>query len=418
MHLKTILNQVQKHPGFTYGKERLVQSNGRSAIHISIRPRKGAKATCSRCFQKRPGYDRLQTREFQFVPLWAITVLFLYAPRRVDCPRCGVTVELMPWANGKSGITTTYAWFLASWAKSLSWTETARRFRTSWQTVFRAVAVAVAWGRAHADYEGITSIGVDEFAWKKRHKYLTLVYQIDRGRTRLLWVGQDRTIKTFEGFFAWLGSARTASLRFVASDMWRAFLGVIRRRAPHAVHVLDRFHVAALFSKAVDQVRRDDARDLRKSGDKITLKDTRWILLKRRERLDSPQTGRLAALLRANLGVVRAYLLKESFRRFWRYVSPYWAGRFLDDWTTDAIAARIPAMKKLACTLREHRALLLNWFHARHAFSHGATEGLNNKARVTTKRAYGFRSIEHAEIALFHTLGALPEPGWFGHRFW
>jgi transposase len=418
MHLKTILNRVQKHPRFTYGKERLVETDGRLAIHIAIQPRRGTKPICSGCLQRRPGYDRLDTRAFEFVPLWAITVLFLYAPRRADCPRCGVTVELMPWASGKSGITTTYAWFLASWAKSLSWTETAKRFRTTWQTVFRAVEMAVAWGRQQANYDGITSIGVDEFAWKKRHKYLTLVYQIDRGRTRLLWVGRDRTITTFEGFFAWLGKERTASIRFVASDMWRAFLGVVRRRVPQAVHVLDRFHVAALFSKAVDQVRRDDARDLRSRGDRVTLKHTRWILLKRRERLGTSQAGRLAALLRANLGVARAYLLKESFRAFWGYVSPYWAGRFLDDWTTDAVASRLPAMKKLAGTLREHRDLLLNWFRARHAFSHGATEGMNNKARVTTKRAYGFRSYEHAEIALFHTLGALPEPGWIAHRFW
>jgi transposase len=418
MHIKSILNSLQKQPRFTYGQERLVKSRGGPALHIRIHPRKGCKPICSGCFQKRSGYDHLDTRFFEFVPLWAIAVFFVYTPRRVDCPRCGVTVELMPWATGKSPITTTYAWFLASWAKSLSWAETARRFRTSWHTVFSAVAMAVAWGRAHAHYDGIASIGVDEFAWKKRHKYLTLVYQIDRGCTRLLWVGQDRTKATFDGFFDWLGDARTKAIRFVASDMWKAFLNVVAARAPDAVHVLDRFHVAALFSKAVDQVRREDARTLRQRGDKVTLTKTRWLLLKGRHRLNEEQAGRLATLLRVNLRVIRAYLLKETFGRFWGYAAPYWAGRFLDSWTRMAVASRIKPVQKLARTLRGHRSLLLNWFKARKAFSQGATEGMNNKARGTTKRAYGFRSYDHAEVALFHTLGALPEPDWIAHRFW
>jgi transposase len=419
MQLNTILNRLQKQPRFVYGKAELHgRPGGRLALRVWLHARKRCDPICSGCGQKRRAYDRLSTRFFEFVPLWAIAVYFVYAPRRADCPRCGVTVELMPWANGKSSITTTYAWFLASWAKVLSWTETARRFQASWQTVFRAVAAAVRWGREHMSLEGITSVGVDEFAWKKRHKYLTLVYQIDHGQKRLLWIGRDRTKATFEGFFAWLGEARSQAIRFIASDMWKAFLSVVARRASTAVHVLDRFHVAKLFSDAIDRVRREEMHELRRRGEAATLTKTRWILLKRQERLTPSQRGRLATLLRANLRTVRAYLLGEDFLRFWSYLSPFWAGRFLDSWTTAALRSRIQPFEKLARTLRDHRALLLNWFRARNAFSQGATEGLNNKARVTTKRAYGFRSYEHAEIALFHTLGNLPEPSWFTHRFW
>jgi transposase len=418
MHLKTVLNRVQKQPRFTYGKSRLVERRGRLALHVWLLPRKGCNPICSGCLRKRRAYDHLETRYFEFVPLWGIAVFFVYAPRRADCPRCGVTVELMPWANGKSSITTTYQWFLANWAKSLSWAETGRRFRTSWQTVFRAVAMAVAWGRAHVNLDGIRSIGVDEFAWKKRHKYLTVVYQIDHGQTRLLWIGRDRTKATFETFFDWLGEARTHAIQFIASDMWRAFLGVVAKRASSAVHVLDRYHVAKLFSDAVDRVRRDEVRELRNRGKEPSLTKTRWILLKRRHRLNEKQEGRLSTLLRANLRTVRAYLLKEDFLSFWAYVSPYWAGRFLKTWVASAFASRILPIEKLARTLVAHRPLLLNWFRARNAFSQGATEGLNNKARGTTKRAYGFRSYEHAEIALFHTLGNLPEPDFFAHSFW
>lgn len=419
MQLKSILNRVQKHPGFVYGSAQLRDAGcGRLAIDVAVHARKRSKPICSGCGKKRAGYDHLDLRRFEFVPLWAIAVFFLYAPRRADCPRCGPTVEMLPWATGKSPVCTTYAWFLASWAKVLSWTEASRRFHTSWQTVFRSVQMAVDWGRAHMSLDGIWSIGVDEFAWKKRHKYLTFVYQIDHGNKRLLWIGRDRTAATFHRFFDWLGDERAGQLRFVASDMWKGFMGVVRKRAPRALHVLDRFHIAQALSKAVDTVRRQEVRELRKKGLVPVLAKTRFILLKRSHRLLPNQAARLAEVLRYNLRTVRAYLLGESLQFLWGYESPYWAGRYLDSWCRRAKASRIEPVKKFARTLQSHRGLLLNWFRARHAFSHGATEGLNNKARVTTKRAYGFRSYEHAEIALFHSLGNLPEPEFFTHKFW
>lgn len=418
MQLKTILNQVARQPGFVFESTELVRTAGGAlSLRVVLQPRRRSRPICSCCMRKRPGYDRLGERRFEFVPLWNIPVRFVYAPRRVECPRCGIVVEAMPWAAGKSPITVTFAWFLADWAKSLSWTETARRFGASWHVVFAAVRHAVEWGRAHQNLDGIHSIGVDEIRWKKGYKFLTFVYQIDHGCKRLLWIGRDRTAIGFEAFFDWLGDTRSKEIRFIASDMWRAFLLVARKRASAALHVLDRFHVAKLFTDAIDRLRRQEAGRLRDRGDRVTLAHARWILLKRRHRLTEKQRGRLAELLQANLRTVRAYLLKEDFHAFWGYVSVHAAGRFLDQWTTTALRSRLPFIMTLAATLRRYRPLLLNWFRARNAFAMGAVEGFNNKARVTTKLAYGFRSYEHAEIALFHRLGALPEPGWQTHKF-
>ena len=170
-------------------------------------------------------------------------------------------------------------------------------------------------------------------------------------------------------------------------------------------------------AKPPDEVRRSEARQLRAKGDTVTLKHSRWALLKRKHNLTEKQTGRLAELLKLNLRTVRAYLLKKTFHSFWSYQSPYWAGKFLDRWTSDAVRSRIEPMAKLARTLRDHRKPLLNWFRARYAFAAGAVEGLNLKARLCTRLAYGFRSYEHAEIALFHRLGKLPEPPWLTHKF-
>jgi transposase len=132
------------------------------------------------------------------------------------------------------------------------------------------------------------------------------------------------------------------------------------------------------------------------------LKQSRWSLLKRRENLTGKQRVKLRELVQYNLHTVRAYLLKEAFQQLWSYASPTWAGKFLDAWCTDVMRSRVEPMKKFARTACSHRELILNYFRARKAFSSGIVEGLNNKAKVTMRKAYGFRTFRATEIALYH----------------
>lgn len=414
MQLKTILNRVQKHASFVYGDARWVDGDP-PGLEIEIRPRQGSRPVCSGCGRRGPGYDTLPARQFQFVPLWGILVFFVYAMRRVDCGPCGVKVEQVPWAEGKSPITTSYAWFLANWAKRLSWKEVAESFRTSWDSVYRAVRLAVQWGLVHRDLDGIEAIGVDEVLWHRGHKYLTVVYQIDAHCRRLLWIGLDRKTETLETFFDGFGE-RAAQLRYVCSDMWKPYMDVLKRRASQALHVLDRYHIVSNLNKAIDRVRAEEARRMKQDGYEPILKHSRWALLKNPENLTERQSDKLSDLLQYNLKSVRAYLLKEEFQLLWEYVSPGWAGRFLDGWCTRAMRSRIEPMKKMARSLRSHRELILNWFRAKGTISAGSVEGLNNKLKVTFRRSYGFRTLQATEVALYHSLGRLPEPQ-FTHRF-
>ena len=410
MQLKTILNRIQKFKSFVYGTIRWVEDAKEPTIEVELRPRCNSRPTCSECGRKRSGYDRLPTRRFEFIPMWGIKVFFLYAPRRVDCPTCGIRVERMPWSAGKHRLTENYAWFLASWAKRLSWKEVAEAFRTTWDHVFCSVEMAVTWGRAHRDLSGIEAIGIDEIQWQRGHKYLTLVYQIDAGCRRLLWIGKKRKVKTLLGFFRWFGKERTKELDYICSDMWKPYLRVIAKKAGHATHILDRFHIMAKVSKAIDKVRAQEAKELKEKGYEPVLTKSRWLLLKRPENLTDKQETKLADLLQYNLKSIRSYLLKEEFQLFWSYKSPYWAGQFLDKWCTKTMRSRIEPMKEIARSLRKHRPLLLNWFRAKGQFSSGIVEGFNNKAKLTTRKAYGFKTYHAAEVALYHALGALPVP--------
>jgi transposase len=348
--------------------------------------------------------------------LWGIAVFFLYSMRRVNCRKCGIHVEVVPWASGKQQLTTTYQWFLALWAKKLSWREVARSFGTSWEKVYRSVEMAVEWGRARMPLGGITAIGVDEVHWHRGQNYLTLVYQIDRGCKRLLWIGEHRTEATLASFFQWLGESRSSLLKFICSDMWKPYLNVIASKASEAIHVLDRFHIMTHFSKRIDKVRAEETKKLKADGYEPVLKHSRWCLLKRPENLTKSQEIKLADLLKYNLKSVRAYLLKEDFQLFWGYKSAKWAGKFLDKWCTRTMRSKIEPMKEVARMLRSHRELILNWFRAKGAFSSGIVEGLNNKVKVTTRRSYGFRTLGATKVALYHSLGKLPEPQGT-HRF-
>jgi transposase len=409
LQLITILNRCHRFPGFVYQQARF--SSDYRSIEIAVRPRKGSKAVCSRCHQPASGYDQLAERRFEFIPFWGFLVFLLYSMRRVDCRRCqAVVVEEVPWSEGKRTLTRAYMLFLARWARRLSWKETAEAFRTSWEKVFDSVEYVVTFGLEHRLLGHIDAIGVDEIQYAKGHKYLTLVYQIDLGVTRLLWVGRERTIESFRGFFKVIGDEVAAKIVFVCSDMWEPYLKVIRQQCSEALHILDRFHIVAKMNKALDEVRAGESRRLARDGFVPVLKKSRWLLLKREENLKTEQRFRLRDLLRYNLKTIRAYLLKEAFQQLWDYNSPFWAGKFLDEWCRQVMRSRIQPMKKIARSLRQHRELILNYFRAQKMLSSGVVEGLNNKAKVTMRKSYGFRTFRTLELALYHSLGKLPEP--------
>jgi transposase len=183
-------------------------------------------------------------------------------------------------------------------------------------------------------------------------------------------------------------------------------------QAGHALHVLDRFHITMHMNQAVDEVRRAESTRLRANNKDQAkrLKNMRWSLLRKGSRVRGHAREKLNALLASKLATARAWELKEVFQHFWTYTSPLWASAFLDYWCQRAMRSRLEPIKKVARMLRAHEDLLMNWFRAKGEISSSPVEGLNNKIRVVTRRSFGFRTYKAMEMALFHTLGRLPEP--------
>ena len=418
MRIKTLLNNCHDLKSFVYKSEKLEQVGGKLSLVIEIAPRKNGRPVCSGCGRAGPGYDQTgQTRLYEFIPIWGFPVFFRYRKRRVDCGSCGVKAEQVPWSDGKQHLTRVYQNYLAMWATKLSWAEVARSFRTSWDHVYRSVKAVVEYGLSNRNLSGIKAIGVDEIQYGQGQQYLTLVYQIDGAQKRLLHIAPKRTVKSLLSFFRMLGKERCCSIDYVCSDMWKPYLKVIKKKLPHALHILDRFHIVAMLNKAVDEVRRQEAKRLKEEGYEDVLDNIKYCFLKNEENLTERQTLKLKDVLQYDLKSVRAYLLKQSFQLFWQYNSPRWAEWFLRKWCTRAMRSKLEPIKKFVKTVRRHEQIMMNWFKAKKAYSSGAVEGLNRKVNLVTRKAYGFKSYDVLKIALFHTMGDLPVPE-STHRFY
>lgn len=412
MLIKTILNKSYRVKNFVYGKVSLLADT----VIIQMHNHHGRQGQCSQCQQQCPAYDHLKERHFRFVPLWAYKVELVYTPRRVSCLEHGIKVEYMPWADGKSPICEPFKIFLAYWAKFLSWQGVAEHFQVTWQNVFESVEYVVEYGLKNRVLDNIGAIGVDEIQYQVGHKYLTLVYQIDAGCRRLLFVGKDRTAKTLLRFF-YRFKGHTNQIKAVCSDLWKPYLKVIKRKLSNAVHILDRFHVAQYLNKAVDETRRQEMAQLKRDGFQAILEKSRWCLLKNKKNQKPSQLAKLSDILRYNLKTVRCYLLKETFQYIWTYKTRWGAERFLKVWLTRAMRSQLPEIKKVAKSLRKYQDLLLNYFSVKERLSNGPVEGMNLKAKLTMRRSFGFRHFRTIELALYHTLGVLPFPK-VTHRFY
>lgn len=401
MHVSSLLRRTLGLKGHKVKK--VTEEEG--MITAQMVPRKSSRPACSICGRTRPGYDTLPERAWRHVPLWGIPVILTYRPRRVNCKKCGIVVEKMSWSEGKSTLSLPLIIVLSSYARLLPWQEVARLFSVSWNTVASAVTSAVGYGIEHRDTQAVVAIGIDEISRRKGHRYLTMVY--DLSSMRLLWCGEGRDKAALRAFFRTLSPEEKQAIQTVCCDMWQPYMDVIAEELPTAIQVFDKFHVIRHLSEAVDQVRREEARELRQESPD-TLKKTRYIFLKNSENLTDKQRLRLSDLEKLNLKINRAYLLKEAFRHFWDYRYQAWAESYLDQWIWWATHSRLEPMRNFAWMVKRHKEGILNYFRSR--VTNASVEGMNRKAKVVSQRAYGYRTVHTFQTALYHVLGNLPMP--------
>lgn len=358
---------------------------------IDVRP-SWRTPRCSGCGRRRGGYDRLPARHWRHLDFGAVRVLLRYALRRVQCRCCGVVVEQVPWSEHvDSRFTADFEDQVAYLAQRCDKTSIGCTFRIAWETVGRIISRVVERKRPEAPLADLECIGVDELSYRKQHHYVTLV--TDHQRQRIVWGKEGKSAKTLLSFFEQLGPEGCKRIKAVTIDMSQAYINAVKEAVPNAQVVFDRFHVQALVSAAVDQTRREEWQRLRQLADKevaATIKHTRWALLKNPWNLTPKEQARLSSLQQSNSPLYRAYLLKESFAEILDRLQPNVVKDKLESWLAWASRSRLPAFIRVGRTIREHLDDIVAYVRWR--LTNGLTEGLNNKARLATRRAYGFHS--------------------------
>jgi transposase len=311
-----------------------------------------------------------------------------YAPRRVECPRCGVRTEQVPWAPQGSRFTGEFEELVAYLAQVTDKTRVTELMGISWTTVGAIVERVVARRLDPARLEGLRRIGVDEFSYRKRHRYLTTV--VDHDRRRVVWAAAGRSAETLGAFFDALGEERCAEIECVTMDMAGGYIKAVEERLPEAQIVFDRFHVQRLASDALDEVRREQLREIRGTEEGRELFRSRFALLKNPWNLTREQKQKLSEVQRTNARLYRAYLLKETLAQALDYKQTWRAKRALREWLAWASRSKLPPFVKAARTIRNHFDRILAYVRER--LTNGIVEGFNNKLRTIARRAYGFHS--------------------------
>jgi len=366
---------------------------------VAVRPSWRERDRCGVCRRRCPGFDLGDGRRRWRALDLGTTFAYVEAQApRVTCRRHGVVVCAVPWARHKARFTRAFEDQTAWLAVNASKTAVAQLMRVAWRSVGQICErVAEQAGREVDLLAGLRRIGIDDISHRKGQRYLTVVVDHDSGR--LVWAAAGRDRKTVEAFFDALGQERCKQIELVSCDMAGWIAGPVADRLPNAVRCVDPFHVVALATDALDEIRREVWNQARRSGEVAVAKDlkgARFALWKNPENLTARQKVKLADVQKTNKRLYRAYLLKEQLRQIYRLPAPA-AIALLDGWIEWARRCRLKPFCKLAKTITDQRAGIVAAIE--HGLSNARVEAINTQIRLITRRAFGFHS-PHALIAL------------------
>jgi transposase len=377
-------------------------------VTVALRRR---RLHCPECgFSTASRYDRRPVESvWRHLDLGAWRLEVRAVLRRLRCPAHGVRREEVPFARAGTFFTRDFEDLVGWLATTMDKTAVCRLVRVDWDTVGRILTRVMDDGLDPRRLESLFEIGVDEVSWRRRHKYLTLVS--DHRRARLVWGAEGADTVTLDRFFAELGPERAARIGAVSMDMSAGYATSIGKpgHAPKAVICYDPYHVVALATRALDQVRRQAWNELRRSSDLEAarrFKGARWCLLKNPENLDDDQAATLRKIRRRGGAVWRAYALKEALRAvFAGDLGDDEVAVLLDRFCSKASRSRLAPFVRVAKTVRRHRAGILA--AVRLGINNARHEGLNRRVRMIISRAYGFHSSRAALALVMLTLGPI-----------
>lgn len=368
--------------------------HGGSILHIQTRK---DKICCPRCGKKDFAYSGTVTRDIKSMPMGNRPITLRKTIHRIYCRHCGCTVqERIPFAKEKCQYTKRLGRYIQDLCLYMTIKAVADNLGMSWNTVKEINKERLKRKYSRPDLHGLRLIGIDEFAVKKGHVYMTIVVDLETGR--VVYVGDGKGKDALDGFWKRLSRSR-CRIEAVSTDLSGAFISAVREHLPDATLIFDHFHVVKLANDALDRVRIDTYKSLDSKEKASAIKGLRWVLLGNRQQLGSEGADqRLKKALSVNAELSTSYYLKEDLRRVWNQADKDSAKTILHNWIMEAKGSGVKHMKKLADTIELHADGILAYYDYR--ISSGKVEGVNNKIKTVKRQAYGFRDDEYFKLRI------------------
>ncbi len=372
-------------------------------VHVHLEHAPLAGWPCPECEAEGTLYDHQAERQWRRLDTCQYRTILHARPPRSECPQHGVKVVKLPWAEPGSRFTARFEALAIYWLTAASRSAVAERMGLSWDEIHGIMDRAVARGLERRKAEPLPPLGVDEKAFRKGHKYFTLVNDI--ARSRVPYVGEDRTQASLDGFWKTVTQEQLNSIEAFAMEMWDPYLASVREHLPEAEKqiVFEKFHVAKHLGEAVDRVRRRENKTLRAAGDD-RLKATRYDWLRHPAGMEPQDRREFAALRSSNMKTARAWALKEAAMApfSYRYERP--ARKHFRWWHGWAVRSRLRPMIETARMLKRRLGNILTYL--RHRITNAASESLNAKIQWVKYTARGFRNKRNFQTAIyFHCRG-------------
>jgi len=361
---------------------------------------------CPECQQDLPCRDHVEERVWRHLDTCQYQTFLHARVPRVDCPTHGVRQVRVPWAEPRSRFTRLMERLIIDLMQQCSTVSGACRIaRVTWDEAWGVMSRAVARGRARKVAQPIPYIGVDEKAFRKGHRYHTIVCDLERSTVEC--VAEERRTDSLAAYYQALTDEQREGLRAVAMDMWEPYIIATRDSLPDGGGkiVFDRFHIMREMTKAVDTVRKHEHRGFLRAGEDSPLTGTKYLWLFSDERRPDHHAESFATLQALNLKVGRAWAIKEALRTLWTFRQGAAVRRFFSQWYGWAIRSRLAPVKKVAGMIKRHLDGVLRF--VRHPITNGVAEGLNSKIMSIKRKAGGFRNAQNFTTAIYFHCGGL-----------
>ncbi len=377
---------------------------GEGEVHVHLGHREVQSWPCPECGADCRLYDHQPERRWRHLDTCQYQTIMHAKPPRVECGEHGVRVIRLPWAEPSSRFTALFERLAIDWLRAANQSAVGVRLGLSWDEMHGIMERAVERGLERRKAEAVPLLGVDEKAFRKGQKYFTLVNDLER--SRVLYVAEDRTQASLDGFWETLSEEQIAGIRAVTMDMWDPYVASVREHVPGADGkiVYDKFHIAKHLGEAVDRVRRRENKTLRAAGDD-RLAGTRYDWLRHPAAMDPKDRREFAALRNSNLKTARAWGLKEAGMALFEYHYERPARKHFRWWHGWAVRSRLQPMIEVARTLRRRLENILTYL--KHRVTNAASESINSKIQWVKYTARGFRNKRNFQTAIYFHCGGL-----------